>query len=147
MNTCVEPLHSQFKNPCMTGKQPFDKDLAHYIYILVRRDLSLAQQTVQAIHAGIAANHRFGGLKSDTRLALLAVESQTDLKHWMGRLEEKGIEFEPFFEPDHDTGWSALATSPITSKKARCFSKLPLWSPKMIEYLDESQFVDIASPF
>ena len=44
----------------MTGKIPFNKQTAEYIYVLIRKDLPLNHQTVQAIHAGMASVHRFG---------------------------------------------------------------------------------------
>ena len=67
----VRPLHS--------GKAPFDKESARTTYVLVRTDLPLAQQAVQAIHAAMSATARFGGLADDTRLALLSVGSEGEL--------------------------------------------------------------------
>lgn len=112
-------------------KQDFNRETAKYVYILVRTDLSIEQQSVQAIHAGMAATHKFKELSEDTRLALLAVPSEKELEGWMHKLTEKGIAFEPFFEPDYETGYSALATIPISSTQGRCMKSLNLWSPAL----------------
>lgn len=113
------PLHS--------GKAPFDKDTSRTVYVLVRTDLPLAQQAVQAIHAGMQATARFGGLSPDTRLALLAIGGSADLADWQDRLSNRGIPFTTFWEPDHGTGESALATPPLERHQGKAFARLPLW--------------------
>ena len=86
------------------GKQPFDRKAVTYCYVIVRQDLSLEQQMVQAIHAAMAATSDHGGLQSDTRLAVVAVKNQAQLLEWAGRLERQGIAFSLFQEPDHGIG-------------------------------------------
>lgn len=112
-----------------TGKAPFDPATARYVYVLVRTDLSPAQQGVQACHAAMAATDAFGGLTDDTRLALLAVDGPHDLQRWIERLDRKGLPFKAFWEPDRHTGWSALATAPIGRKEGRAFAGLKPWNP------------------
>lgn len=109
------------------GKAPFDPALAKTVYVLVRTDLSLAQQAVQACHAGMQAVARFGGLEPDTRLALLAIEGSEDLARWQRQLDNRGIPFTVFWEPDHNTGESALATPPLDERQGKAFARLPLW--------------------
>lgn len=111
------------------GKAPFDPATARYVYVLVRTDLSPAQQGVQACHASMAAIAAFGGLTDDTRLAMLAVDGPQALNAWIERLELKGLDFKAFWEPDHHTGWSALATAPIDRRQGRVFSGLRPWTP------------------
>lgn len=112
------------------GKAPFEKSEAKYVYILIRSDLSLAQQGVQAVHAGMAAIHEFGGLTDDTRLAMLSVNSEDELECWARKLEMSGVNFKAFWEPDNNTGWSSLATSPISRETGKIFKKLPRWNPE-----------------
>lgn len=112
------------------GKAPFEKDEAKYVYVLIRTDLSLAQQGVQAVHAGMAAIHEFGGLTDDTRLAMLSVNSEKELEFWAERLETNGINFKIFWEPDNNTGWSALATAPISRQEGKVLKKLMRWNPE-----------------
>ena len=113
--------------PAGSGKQPFDRASANYCYVIVRTDLPLEQQTVQAIHAAMAATATHGGLSADTRLALLAAKGLRELQDIAGRLERDGVEFSCFEEPDHGIGFSALATAPGPFAKFRCLKRLPLW--------------------
>lgn len=110
------------------GKAPFDKEAARTSYILVRTDLPLAQQAVQAIHAAMSATAEFGGLEPDTRLALLAIEDAASLSAWQERLSGRGIPYTTFWEPDHAIGESALATPPLDRRQGKAFARLPLWS-------------------
>ena len=112
-------------------KKPFDRATARYMYVLIRTDLTPAQQTVQAIHAGMQAVAQHGGLTHDTRLSLLSVHSLEELEEWARRCHEQGISFELFHEPDHDIGWSALATAPISAEQGRVFRRARLWTPAM----------------
>lgn len=109
------------------GKQPFDRKAVTYCYVLVRQDLSVEQQMVQAIHAAMAATANHGGLKTDTRLAVLAIKNQEQLLEWAGRLERQGIAFSMFEEPDHGIGPSALATAPGAYETFKALRRLPLW--------------------
>lgn len=107
-------------------KAAFDKKSARYVYILVRRDLPPAHQTVQAVHAAMDASAHFG-LHGSERVVLLSVPCQDTLQEWSDRLEDKGIQHKRFFEPDHEHGWTALAT--CSMPRHSCFSRLPLWQP------------------
>lgn len=109
------------------GKQPFCREQAKYCYVLIREDLSPEQQTVQAIHAAMAATAEHGGLTPDTRLALLSVKDQSHLLTLAGKLEQSGAQFSLFEEPDHGIGFSALATAPGFHRDFRLLHRLPLW--------------------
>ncbi len=97
-------------------------------WVLVRTDLSVPQQAVQAIHAGMGAADRFGEPPAN-HLALLSVPDKLRLERIARRLEAAGIPFHAFFEPDEDAGLTALATAPLPPSTARHFRSLPLWSP------------------
>lgn len=109
------------------GKQPFDRQAATYCYVAVRKDLPLAQQVVQAIHAAMAATADHGGLTPHTRLALLAVDDEAHLLALASRLGREGVAFSLFDEPDHGIGASALATAPGPHARFRALRRLPLW--------------------
>lgn len=115
-------------NSINKGKVDFNRKEASYIYILIRKDLSLAQQGVQAVHAGMQAVHKHGGLKEDTRLVMLSVKNEEELLLWKNKTDFNGLSNELFFEPDYDMGWSALATAPINHKDGKMFKKLEKWS-------------------
>lgn len=112
-----------------SGKQPFDRESARYCHVLVRTDLPLAQQAVQAIHAAMACVGEHGGLTPDTRLVLLGVSGEGELIHWARRLDSQGVAYSLFEEPDHGIGPSALATRPGLLAERKGLGRLPLWSP------------------
>lgn len=98
-------------------------------YLLLRTDLSDAQQIVQACHAAMAAAARFGE-PAHNHLCLLAIRDEAQLQAWARNLTAAKIGFEAFFEPDHNAGYTALCTQPLTRAQGRCFRKLPLWRPR-----------------
>ncbi len=112
--------------PAVPGKAPFDRQTASYSYVLVRSDLSLEQQMVQAIHAAMKSVGDHGRLQDDTRLALLSVKDQAHLLQCAGELADAGIPFSLFEEPDYAMGASALATAPGPALRLKCLKKLPL---------------------
>lgn len=110
------------------GKLAFDKDQARMSLVLIRKDLPIERQMVQACHAASMAGHRFGGWEEDTRMALLAANDEADLMRACERLERMGIDFHLFHEPDHGIGHSALVSAPIAWKDARkALRAYPLW--------------------
>lgn len=109
------------------GKVAFDRATATYSYVLIRADLSLEQQLVQAVHAGMKAVHDHGRLCEDTRLAVLAVQDQAQLLDCAAELADAGVSFSLFEEPDYAMGASALATAPGPALRLRCLKKLPLF--------------------
>jgi hypothetical protein len=113
------------------GKQDFDRDQARMSLIVVRQDLTLPQQLVQACHASSMAGHHFPGWAQDTRMALLAAKDLNHLLEAVRRLRSLDIPFCDFFEPDHAIGFSALATAPLPWKQARkALPKYELWTPQ-----------------
>ena len=113
----------------MPGKVAFDKEAALYCHVLVRTDIPLAQQMVQAIHAAMNIAAEFGPPAAQCRLALLAVPDRAALCDWAHRLSCRGVPFSLFEEPDHGLGATALATAPASSKDRRLLGRLPLWEP------------------
>lgn len=115
------------------GKVPFDRNSAEYSHVIVRRDLSAEQQTVQAIHAAMAATAEFGGLSPTTRLVLMSIESESELMKLAERLSLSGVDYSLFHEPDHATGYSALATKPGPISERKMFKKFKLWrNPELL---------------
>lgn len=98
-----------------------------YTYILVRTDLSVAQQAVQACHAALEAGFLFQRPQDHPHLVLLEVKDEGTLLDEQARLEAEGIPHAMFFEPDNETGYSALATAPLSREAGRAFRRLPLW--------------------
>lgn len=99
-------------------------------YIVVRRDLSHAQQVVQASHAAMQmAISRDLLDKKDMgpiHIAALGVKDQRHLMEIVKRISVEGkVDFELFYEPDDDVGYTALCTSP-SYQRSNILAKLPL---------------------
>jgi len=105
-----------------------------YIYVLVRKDLPLADQMVQVGHACFESGMHFG--KEDTHLILLQVENQSELINWSEIMKEHRVKFSMFFEPDpifdEDTepmGYTAICSEPISGLRRELFKNCVLWIP------------------
>jgi len=93
-----------------------------YIYVFVRQDMPKEYQIVQACHACLELEKA----PQKTHLVLIGVKDQLELLKVSQNLEMKDIKFEMFFEPDYETGYSALATEPIYGSKRLTFKKYKL---------------------
>lgn len=98
----------------------------HKAFVLVRQDLPLPQQMVQACHAAMGAGFDFRA-EEHPHLVLLGVPDREALELWDESLRQLAIPRHLFFEPDDDMGHSALATAPLPKSLWRHFRKLPLW--------------------
>jgi hypothetical protein len=100
----------------------------HTIYVLIRLDISLAQQMVQAAHAAAEAGRQFykspHGIAS---LIVLSVANQEKLYAAQAQLHRKGVANTVFFEPDFGIGDSALATEPLLDHQRKYMRGWPLW--------------------
>lgn len=111
------------------GQQHTEPD--HTIYVLIRQDLTLTQQLVQASHASAEAGRRH--YKPEHGIASLVVLSVTDeaaLLAAAGALKSSGIASEVFFEPVDAMGHSSLASEPVLQAQRHHFRSWPLWKPE-----------------
>lgn len=100
-----------------------------YVYILVRQDIGLEQQLVQASHAALEAGFRFQMPTHDTAsLIMLSAKDMPALQAAALDLEENGIDHHLFYEPDFGPmGHSALATRPLYGAERKLMRKYPLF--------------------
>jgi hypothetical protein len=101
-----------------------------YIYVLVRKDISIEQQLVQVGHAAREAALAFPAHPNEPIASVIVCEvpDRQALLDASGRLDDYGIEHSTFFEPDFGMGESALATRSVLLKKERyIFQKYPLY--------------------
>jgi len=94
-----------------------------FIYMFIRKDLSLPQQIIQAAHAVDALERK----SADTNyMCLFGVDSESELIEAAKYLYDCGIQHEMFFEPDIQSH-TAIATVPLRGKdreKLKCFNLL-----------------------
>jgi len=94
------------------------------MYVLVRTDLTIPQQVVQAAHAAHESGGKFGA-PAGCFLIILSVPDEPMLHAWADRLGDSAV---LFTEPDLGGAATALATAPFPGKQS-LFSRLKLWSP------------------
>jgi hypothetical protein len=95
--------------------------------VLVRTDLTPAQQLCQAVHAAHEAGIRFGTPQSVSAVVVCALPDEAALRDARDRLSFKGIRSFAFHEPDLDGQMTALATEPLARDRRNFLSRYPLW--------------------
>ena len=90
-----------------------------YIYCVVRKDLSPAQQAVQACHVCIEAAPLIPAGIDHPHLVLLGVEDERRLRSVINRLEASGVKYRTFHEADIGHQLTAVATEPVYSEEHR----------------------------
>lgn len=95
--------------------------------MLVRKDLSPAQQLVQAVHAAHEAGIRFGDPSLISSVVVCSVPDEQSLLHSKEALDSQGIRSYVFKEPDVNDQATALASEPLWGSRRKAFSRYPLW--------------------
>ena len=98
--------------------------------MVIRNDLTPSQVAVQASHACIEATRSYLGLEDQhPHLVLVKVKNERRLTKLMDELNEAGIKFRHFIEPDLNYSLTALATEPLhnTSNQRDFFKKFTLY--------------------
>lgn len=93
-----------------------------YCYILVRTDLSPAQQLVQSCHAAMEATHKYG-LPERTHLVVCELSESIEYAEYY--LSKHGVQFQTFYENDISEH-TAICTEPIYGDKRNLFKKFNL---------------------
>jgi hypothetical protein len=110
------------------GKKICDKLFNHaYMYVLVRNDLSKAQQAVQSAHAAIESSRRY--LKEGDEhpsVILCSVKNENKLMKYAKHFEDIGVDHVLFREPDIGNAPTALASRPLVGKDRQAFSRFQL---------------------
>jgi hypothetical protein len=100
------------------------------VYVLVRKDLSPAQQIVQSCHAAIeAARALLPAELQHPHLIVCGVHDEAALWRFLHKLQLHNIRFQAFLEPDQDNQLTALATEPVFDETRRLFRNLRLLTP------------------
>lgn len=108
--------------------------MSPYTYVVVRKDIPMHHQAVQACHAALEAGFRFEQPKEVSNLILLHVGGESELLELSRQLNNRGIQHHVFFEPDNGMGHSSLCTQAlVTNRERRIFAELPMYSDKITE--------------
>lgn len=99
-----------------------------YFYILVRKDIPLADQICQVAHAAADAGRDFR-IPAHTNVVVLAVADSNELAHTAQMLSYRDVDNRQVFEPDDDIGFAALATRIVNPEERQLFRHFKLWRP------------------
>lgn len=98
------------------------------MYIVVRKDLPIEQQLVQACHASIEMSaHYLGRLSDHPVVVAVVVKDEKKLKQVARRLKDGGVKFRGFYEPDLGNQMTALATKPLYGIEREFFEQFQLF--------------------
>lgn len=98
-----------------------------YVYLVLRSDLPIEQQIVQAAHSAHQAGRLYPA-PIDTHLILLEAKHESQLQKISNDLTDLNIQHHMFHEPDYDTGYTSITTEPITDRALRkYFSRYSLY--------------------
>lgn len=79
------------------------------LYVLVRNDLTIAQQAVQAGHAAMSWVDIFGMDKLNGTLIYVTVQDRHMLEFWYGKVTARRYDCISFLEPDMEMEITAVA--------------------------------------
>lgn len=93
--------------------------------MIVRKDLPQPFQSVQAIHAAIAATHTYGQHPCP-HLVLCTAENEQELNDLFNRLKEQQVPVVSYNEPDYGDALTAIATAALHGDQRKPLRRLPL---------------------
>lgn len=97
------------------------------MYVLVRKDLSQAQQAVQSAHAAIESSRNYlAPGEEHPSVIICSVKSEQKLLMCADEFKEKGIDFQIFREPDLHNQATALASKPLRGTERDAFKRFQL---------------------
>ena len=99
-----------------------------YMYVAIRRDLSIPQQVVQSVHAAIEASKRYHLSNHDEHPSVISigVKTETALQNFKNFVHELGFHYEEFREPDRDNELTSVAVFPVDEDQKVKFRKFQL---------------------
>jgi hypothetical protein len=95
-----------------------------YTYCFIRKDIPIHAQIIQTAHACLQSEKP----KTVNSIILFEVKNEEHLIKTNEYLKGRGIKTYIFFEPDYDTGYTAIATEPLHGEDRTIMSRFRLWS-------------------
>jgi len=95
--------------------------------LFVRKDLPLPQQLVQAAHAAFEMGTQSDRHDNPNFLVVFQVSDEMSLMKAAWRLQQGGISFTLFEEPDRDNEATSLCTEKLPDECKPFFKRYQLW--------------------
>ena len=100
-----------------------------YVYVFVRTDLAAAYQIVQANHACFEMGIQLANNKRPSHVShmvLCSIPGEEELQKISLYLTKNKIDHHMFYEPDNDTGYTAICCEPVYDEQRKLFKKFRL---------------------
>lgn len=101
-----------------------------YMYIAIRRDLSMPQQVVQSCHAAIEASKRYHEADQDRfkhpSVISIEVKNEEALQKFKEHAERHGFSNKEFREPAMNNQLTSVAVYPVSETYRHYFKKFQL---------------------
>lgn len=98
-----------------------------YMYVAIRRDLSVPQQVVQSCHAAIEASKIYHTLDVEHPSVIsIGVKTEKKLEGFRDFVKAQGFSVEEFREPDRGNELTSVAVYPVTEEARSVFKKFQL---------------------
>lgn len=98
-----------------------------YTYCFLRKDLPPVVRAIQLAHATLELGKSLDPNEPIANLVLFEVDNEEELVRVDSWLEDIGIKRRMFFEPDYDTGYTAICTEPLAGDQRVPFSGFKLF--------------------
>jgi hypothetical protein len=89
--------------------------------------MSLHYQIIQAAHSTQEITKQIEHPEKTCHFILFEVKDQAKLIDIKLKLDLQGIKSHMFYEPDHETGFTAIATEPIYGEDRKFFKKFKMY--------------------
>lgn len=98
------------------------------VYVVVRTDIEISHQMVQANHASFEAGLNYNQkLEISPSLVVLKVKNKKELEKAYEFIKKENINLTKFIENRCDYGFTAFASEPVTMEQRKFFRKYQLW--------------------
>ena len=105
-----------------------------YLYAITRRDLSPIYAATQASHAIFAASQALHDSNSEQpHFCICTAKDEDSLRNAAQNLEQLGIRFTAWYEPDLDNQLTAIATECIYGEQRKHFNHFQLLKMQTLE--------------
>lgn len=97
------------------------------MYIFVRTDIPIEYQMVQACHACFEMGMEIADKpKQVSHMVLCQIKNEEEIYKLSSYLKEHDMAYHMFYEPDYNTGYTAICTEPIYGEQRKLFKKFKL---------------------
>lgn len=101
--------------------------MKEYMYVAIRRDLTIPQQVVQSVHAAIeASEYLHKSADQHPSVVVLGVKTEKALQGFKEFAQKENFDFKEFREPDRNNELTSVAVYPVDENQKKAFKRYQL---------------------